>query len=71
MAKLRASDGVVLGAFTVPSANGIAFDGAHIWVTDSGSDTVIKLRASDGVVLATFTVGNFPQGVTSMERMSG
>jgi DNA-binding beta-propeller fold protein YncE len=41
---LPASDGVVLGTFAVgTSPFGIAFDGANVWVTNSGSNTVSKL----------------------------
>jgi len=56
--KLRASDGEVLGTFTVgrfPSA--LAFDGENIWVYNDADETLTKLRASDGEVLGTFKVG--------------
>ncbi len=43
--------------------NGLAFDGANIWVTNNISNNVSKLRASDGAVLGNFGVGNSPQGV--------
>jgi len=47
--KLRASDGVVQGSFAVGSyPNGVAFDGANIWVSNGNNGTVTKLRASDG-----------------------
>ena len=56
--KLRASDGQLLGTFAVNRGpQGVAFDGANIWVTNSGSNDVTKLRASDGAVLGTFPVG--------------
>jgi len=42
---------------------GVAFDGASIWVTNGGSNSVTKLRASDGANLGTFAVGFFPFGV--------
>ena len=42
---------------------GVAFDGANIWVTNSGSVSVTKLRASDGTVLGTYNVGLNPRGV--------
>lgn len=42
---------------------GLAFDGANIWVANSGSATVTKLRASDGANLGTIAVGNTPEGV--------
>jgi outer membrane protein assembly factor BamB len=62
--KLRASDGAVLGTFSIGgSPQGIAFDGANIWVTKSTSNSVAKLRASDGAVLGTFAVGSSPIGI--------
>ena len=65
VAKIRASDGVLLGIFNVGSEpEGITFDGANIWVSNRASNTVTKLRASDGAVLGTFTVGNGPYGMT-------
>ena len=39
---------------------GILYDGAHIWVTDSGAGTLLKLD-SMGNVLQTVTVGTDPQ----------
>src|SRR3989304_8020470 len=42
---------------------GVAFDGANIWVTNSGSVSVTKLRASDGMVIGTYAVGFAPRGV--------
>src|ERR1700680_3023816 len=42
---------------------GVAFDGANIWVANNGSNTVTKLRASDGANLGTFAVGGGPEGV--------
>ena len=42
--KVRASDGIILGTYTVGnSPNSIAFDGANIWVTNDGSATVTKI----------------------------
>jgi sugar lactone lactonase YvrE len=40
------------------SPSGVAFDGANIWVTTSGTFTVTKLRASDGANLGSFPVGS-------------
>jgi DNA-binding beta-propeller fold protein YncE len=41
--KVRASDGSNLGTFTVGSSpEGVAFDGANIWVANQGSSTVSK-----------------------------
>jgi outer membrane lipoprotein-sorting protein len=42
---------------------GVAFDGANIWVANSGSNSVTKLRASDGANLGTFSVGDGPLGI--------
>jgi len=42
---------------------GVAFDGANIWVANDASNNVSKLRASDGANLGTFAVGAFPVGV--------
>jgi DNA-binding beta-propeller fold protein YncE len=42
---------------------GLAFDGANIWVSNLGSDTVTRLRASDGTNLGTFAVGGKPWGL--------
>ncbi len=64
MSKLRATDGKVLGTFTVGSNPlGIAFDGANMWIANRSSGTVSKLRASDGATLGTFTIGGGPYGV--------
>lgn len=41
----------------------IAFDGADIWVTNNGDNTVTELRASDGSNLGTFPVGTSPMGI--------
>ena len=39
---------------------GLAFDGANIWVANFNGNSVTKLRASDGAVLGTFAVGSGP-----------
>jgi len=60
VSKLRASDGAMLGSFTVGGTpNFVVFDGANVWVTVS-PNTVSKLRASDGKILGSFTVGGAP-----------
>ena len=41
----------------------MTFDGEHIWVTNTGSDTVTKLRTSDGVTIGEYPVGKAPAGV--------
>ena len=42
------------------SPGGAAFDGANIWITNFGGNSLTKLRASDGLVLGTFMVGSGP-----------
>ena len=42
---------------------GLAFDGANIWVTNWGSNTLTQIRASDGMVLGNFPTGLNPVGV--------
>jgi hypothetical protein len=70
--KFRASDGALLGTFTIGpgipgsccTTFGITFDGANIWVAYIGAvNTVTKMRASDGTILGTFTVGSAPGSV--------
>ena len=42
----------------------VAFDGANLWVTNLGANTVTKLRVSDGAVLGNFPVGGSrPKGI--------
>jgi len=43
--------------------HGIAFDGANIWVTNSGSNSVSRLRAADGLLSGTYKVGSGPEGI--------
>ncbi|MGC2424660.1 MAG: hypothetical protein WA666_09930 [Nitrospirota bacterium] len=46
MTKLKASDGSLVGTYNVGSNPlGIAFDGANIWVTNEGSNTVSRIPA--------------------------
>jgi hypothetical protein len=54
--KLRASDGAPLATFATPDgANGIAFDGANIWLTHTRTRrAVTKMRASDGAIPGTW-----------------
>ena len=55
--KLKASDGSLVGTFTVGSAPfGIAFDGANIWAGNVGGRSVTILRASDGLNLGTIAL---------------
>jgi DNA-binding beta-propeller fold protein YncE len=41
----------------------LAFDGAHIWVTNQDSDTIHKLRATDCGLLGEFPTGRLPEDV--------
>jgi DNA-binding beta-propeller fold protein YncE len=51
----------VFGKFAVGNQpQGIAYDGANIWVGNTADNTVTKLRASDGTVLGTFAAGTYP-----------
>jgi len=61
--KIRASDGFIVGTFSVGSPTGVAFDGANIWVSDFSSGTITKLLASDGSTLGSFAVGTNPWDV--------
>ena len=70
--KVRASDGAVIGRFSISAVNidnFLAFDGANIWVPISSNLTpssVVKVRASDGAVLGNFVVGSNGSALTSM-----
>jgi YVTN family beta-propeller protein len=56
--------GAVLGTYATQTApQGIAFDGANMWVANHTSDTVTKLQVSNGANLGTFNVGINPWGV--------
>jgi DNA-binding beta-propeller fold protein YncE len=43
--------------------DGLALDGANIWVANSSSNTVTKLRARDGATLGSFAVESQPSSV--------
>jgi YVTN family beta-propeller protein len=47
----------VTTGFNAPE--GILYDGAHVWVTDTGAGTLLKLDAA-GAILQTVTVGSAP-----------
>src|SRR6185369_9815630 len=42
----------------------VTSDGANIWVTNYGANTVTKLRSSDAAILGVFPTGQSPIGVT-------
>src|SRR6266550_4308793 len=42
---------------------GVAFDGASLWVSNRSDGSVTKLKASDGSNLGTFAVGSSPEGL--------
>jgi YVTN family beta-propeller protein len=56
-----ADQSVTLTVGTNP--NGIAFDGADIWVANFSSSTVSKVQASTGLVIGAVTVGSGPSAV--------
>ena len=65
LAKVRASDGRILGYFDAGlSPIFMVFDGTNIWVANSLANTVTKIRASDGVKLGAFPAGNAPSFIT-------
>src|SRR5262249_19144815 len=62
VAKVRATDGVILATYPVGyEPRCLAFDGASIWVGTELGD-VTKLRASDGTLEATIDIGTSPLG---------
>jgi hypothetical protein len=63
IALLHWYDANLTTSFSVGYPTGVAFDGANIWVANSGSNRVTKLRASDGKVLGTFATGLDPASV--------
>jgi len=69
LVKRRASDGAVLGSFTLPAggnlggvaaAQGVAFDGANVWVGCPSAGGVCKV-STDGTVSAVIPVSNNPR----------
>ena len=53
------------------SLYGIAFDGANIWVANSGGNTVTKIRASDGSPVGTYAVVRQSMGYCLRRGTSG
>jgi DNA-binding beta-propeller fold protein YncE len=49
--------------FGIGSSNGVAFDGANMWVANGLTDTVTELQAATGKVLGTYAVGLYPTAV--------
>ncbi|HVI09721.1 MAG TPA: hypothetical protein VND65_15640 [Candidatus Binatia bacterium] len=39
---MRPSDGVLVGQWQIPPTTGVAFDGAHIWISNLNQNTVTK-----------------------------
>jgi hypothetical protein len=61
LAKVRASDGTVLGTFaTQAHPEGICFDGTNIWVCNVNSSTVQKFLAGTGALIGTYATGSAP-----------
>jgi YVTN family beta-propeller protein len=48
---------------TGTTPQGVAYDGANMWVANWGDNTVSEIRAFDGKALATIPVGHQPRGV--------
>jgi YVTN family beta-propeller protein len=44
---------------------GVSADGTHVWVANSGSNTVSEIEASTGTLINTIHVGSAPFGVSS------
>jgi len=63
--KLRASDGALLGAFSVGGTYPqlVAIGAGKVWVTIDLVNTVTALRLSDGSLFGNFPVGDRPKGV--------
>jgi DNA-binding beta-propeller fold protein YncE len=49
--------------YNVRRPDGIAFDGADLWVANHESGTVTEIRASDGAIIGNFRAGGMPVGV--------
>jgi len=63
--ELNASDGSLVGTYPVgQGAEGVTFDGSHIWVANGANGTVTELNASDGSLVGTYPVGSHPEGIT-------
>jgi hypothetical protein len=61
LAKVRASDGAVLGTFaTQAHPRGVCFDGTNVWVCNVYSSTVQKFLASTGALIGTYDTGSAP-----------
>jgi YVTN family beta-propeller protein len=43
--------------------NALAFDGAHVWVTNRTDNSVSKVRTFDGTLVATYPAGSQPIGI--------
>jgi hypothetical protein len=41
----------------------LAFDGAHMWIANAGSNSVTKIRVSDNAVLGSFNIGSGPSSL--------
>ena len=49
-----------------PSPQGLAWDGAYLWLSDDSTDTIYKINPQDGSVLFSFdSPGPEPKGLTS------
>jgi hypothetical protein len=68
VSKLRASDGVVLGTFSVSKVPlTVAYDGANIWVGNDRS-SISKLKRQDSILNAPHLVRDLPPASTKRPR---
>ncbi len=65
--KIRASDGVILGTFTMgPNPAAVCFDGTSIWVCLANRHgSLLQVNPLTGAITNTYTtgLGNGPQGI--------
>jgi hypothetical protein len=66
LAKVRASDGAILGTYSGGGGTygGIVFDGENIWVPSQTNNWITVRRASDGMLIGQFPAGPSPMAVT-------
>ena len=57
LAKIRASDGALLGTFATPTnVSAMAFDGTSIWTANRDDGTLSRIDPTTGVIVATVQV---------------
>ncbi len=66
MTELNASTGAVVQTIGVGGLPyGVSSDGTHVWVANTGDNTVTELKASTGAVVQTIPVGREPHAISS------